>query len=39
VCQMVTRHEMAHIAQIRNLTALLPEPEDLGPLQRQDVTL
>ena len=39
VCRMVTRHEMAHIAQIRNLTALLPEPEDLGPLQRQDVTL
>jgi hypothetical protein len=27
---------MAHVAQIRNLTALLPEPEDLGP-QRQDV--
>jgi hypothetical protein len=26
VCQMVTRHEMGHIAQIRNLTALLPEP-------------
>jgi hypothetical protein len=35
---MVTRHEMAHIAQIRNLTALLPEPEDLGPLRPQDVT-
>jgi DinB family protein len=32
ICQLVTRHEMAHIAQIRNLTALLPEPEDLGPL-------
>jgi hypothetical protein len=38
VCRMVTRHEMAHIAQIRNLTALLPEPEDLGPMPRQDVT-
>jgi len=38
VCRLVTRHEMAHIAQIRNLTALLPEPEDLGPLERQDVT-
>jgi hypothetical protein len=37
VCRMVTRHEIAHIAQIRNLTVLLPEPEDLGPLQRQDV--
>jgi hypothetical protein len=32
MCRMVTRHEMAHIAQIRNFTALLPEPEDLGPL-------
>ncbi len=37
VCRMVTRHEIAHIAQIRNLTVLLPEPEDLGPFQRQDV--
>jgi len=37
VCRMVTRHEMAHIAQIRNLTVLLPETEDLGPLQPQDV--
>src|SRR4029077_4469760 len=31
ICQMVTRHEMAHIAQIRNLSVLLPEPLDLGP--------
>ena len=31
VCRMVARHEMAHIAQIRNLSALLPEPEELGP--------
>jgi hypothetical protein len=31
VCRMVTRHEIGHIAQIRNLTALLPEPVDLGP--------
>jgi hypothetical protein len=31
VCRMVTKHEMAHVAQIRNLTVLLPEPEDLGP--------
>lgn len=27
----VARHEMGHIAQIRNLSALLPEPRDLGP--------
>jgi DinB family protein len=33
VCRLVTRHEMAHIAQIRNLTVLLPEAEDLGPLR------
>jgi len=31
VCRMVARHEMGHIAQIRNLSALLPEPQDLGP--------
>jgi DinB superfamily len=31
VCRMVTKHEMAHVAQIRNLTVLLPEPIDLGP--------
>jgi hypothetical protein len=31
VCRQVARHEMAHIVQIRNLTALLPEPQDLGP--------
>ena len=37
VCRMVSRHEMAHIAQIRNLTALLPEKENLGPLLPQDV--
>jgi hypothetical protein len=33
ICRLVTRHEMAHIAQIRNLTVLLPEPEDIGPLR------
>ena len=33
ICRQVVRHEMAHIAQIRNLTSLLPEPEDLGPPQ------
>lgn len=31
VCRLVARHEMGHIAQIRNLTVLLPEPQDLGP--------
>ena len=31
LCQLVSKHEMGHIAQIRNLTVLLPEPEDLGP--------
>jgi hypothetical protein len=31
ICRQVVRHEMAHVAQIRNLTSLLPEPEDLGP--------
>jgi hypothetical protein len=31
ICRMVTRHEMGHLAQIRNLTVLLPEPMDLGP--------
>jgi hypothetical protein len=33
VCRLVARHEMGHISQIRNLTALLPQPEDLGPMQ------
>ena len=32
VCRLVARHEMGHIAQIRNLSALLPEPQDLGPI-------
>src|SRR2546423_9021319 len=31
VCRLVAKHEMAHVAQIRNLSALLPEPRDLGP--------
>jgi hypothetical protein len=30
VCRMVARHEIAHIAQIRNLTVLLPEEENLN---------
>jgi len=33
VCRLVARHEMGHIAQLRNLSALLPEPQDLGPVQ------
>jgi DinB family protein len=33
VCRLVARHEMAHIAQLRNLSALLPEPQDLGPVR------
>lgn len=36
ICRRVTRHEMAHIAQIRNLTALLPEPQELGPMANGD---
>jgi len=36
VCRMVTRHEMAHISQIRNLTVLLPEAQDLGPIRPAD---
>ena len=33
VCRLVAKHEMGHIAQIRNLSALLPEPQDLGPVR------
>jgi len=32
LCRMVARHEMGHIGQIRNLSALLPEPQELGPM-------
>ena len=32
VCRLVARHEMGHIGQIRNMSALLPEPQDLGPM-------
>jgi DinB superfamily len=32
VCRLVAKHEMGHIAQIRNLSALLPEPQELGPM-------
>ena len=37
VCRFVVRHEMAHVAQIRNLSALLPEPRDLGPIRPAEV--
>jgi len=30
VCRMVARHEISHIAQIRNLTVLLPEEENFN---------
>jgi DinB superfamily len=30
VCRLVARHEISHIAQIRNLTVLLPEPQELA---------
>lgn len=33
ICQTVARHEMGHVAQIRNLSALVPEPRDLGPVR------
>ena len=33
VCRLVAKHEMGHVAQIRNLSALLPEPQDLGPIR------
>jgi hypothetical protein len=32
MCRVVAKHEMGHIAQLRNLSALLPEPQDLGPV-------
>ena len=37
VCRLVARHEMGHISQIRNLSALLPEPRDLGPARSAGV--
>jgi hypothetical protein len=33
VCRLVASHEMSHIGQVRNLIALLPEPQDLGPIR------
>ena len=37
VCRMVARHEMGHVAQLRNLSALVPEPRDLGPVRPSQV--
>ena len=32
ITRQVTHHEAAHLAQLRNLVAVLPEPQDLGPI-------
>ncbi len=32
VCERVGRHEAAHLTQLRNLMALVPETHDLGPI-------
>jgi hypothetical protein len=32
VVRRITRHELGHLAQVRNLIAVLPEPKDLGPV-------
>jgi len=32
VCRLVARHETSHIGQLRNLIALLPEPQELDPI-------
>ena len=32
ITRQITHHEAAHLAQLRNLIALLPEHEDLGPV-------
>jgi hypothetical protein len=31
VCRLVARHEISHIAQLRNLMALLPDADDVEP--------
>jgi len=33
VCEQVGRHEAAHLTQLRNLIALVPETRDLGPIR------
>ncbi len=32
LCRLATAHELGHLTQLRNLIALLPEPQDLGPV-------
>jgi hypothetical protein len=32
LCEQVGRHEAAHLTQLRNLIAMVPEPRDLGPI-------
>jgi len=32
VCDAIGQHEAGHVAQLRNLIAVLPEPRDLGPI-------
>jgi hypothetical protein len=32
VVRLITRHELGHLSQVRNLMAVLPEPTDLGPV-------
>lgn len=34
IAGLVATHELGHLAQIRNLIAVLPEPQDLGPVGR-----
>jgi hypothetical protein len=38
VCDAIGRHEAGHVAQIRNLIAVLPEPRDLGPISGRSPT-
>jgi len=38
VCDAIGRHEAGHVAQIRNLIAVLPEPLDLGPIAGRSPT-
>jgi hypothetical protein len=38
VCDAIGRHEAGHVAQIRNLIAVLPEPRDLGPISNRAPT-
>ena len=33
-CRLITAHEMGHLGQLRNLVAVMPEAQDLGPVSR-----